>query len=211
MTNDTEEQEEDIPAGKIPSVVTRLAMTGNRVRTFPPPMAKVAVMVAEEPTCSFYRYLYNTVGEPWLWYERRQWSDEKLLDWLTDPSVTLYVLYHAGVPAGFAEIKQSKRYKGIPKDFAGKRIALLAYFGLLPDFIGRGLGTFFLSHVVRTVWADDLDGMVVDTCNWDHPKAFITYQRAGFEPVAQQRVLVDDPRLDGTLPPHAGPHIPPTP
>ncbi len=204
--NDTDD--DIVPPGKIRSTITRLAMTSYQARAVPPPLGKAAVLVAEKPTCSFYRYLYNTVGEPWLWYERRQWSDEKLKNWLNDPDVTLYVLYLAGVPAGFAEIRRNKKFAGIPKDMSGKQIALLAYFGLLPEFIGRGLGTFFLTHVVKSQWADVLDGMVVDTCDWDHPKAFITYQKAGFEPVAQQRVLVDDPRLNGTLPRHAGPQIP---
>lgn len=204
----SEPDDDIIPQGKLRSTITRLAMTHCRTRSFPPPLRKAAVLIAEEPICSFYRYLYNSVGEPWLWYERRRWSDEKLTGWLSDPDVTIHVLYVAGVPAGFAEFRRINRFRGTPATLKGGHVAQLAYFGLIPDFIGRGLGTFFLSHVVRTQWMDALDGMVVDTCDWDHPKAFVTYQKAGFEPVAQQRVVVDDPRMDGTLPQSAGPQIP---
>ena len=208
MNTESDNEDDPPPKGKVRSTITRLAMLECRTRLFPPPLAKTAVLVAEEPHCSFYRYLYDTVGERWLWYERRKWSDEKLTAWLSRDQVTLYVLYVAGVPAGFAEVCDHAKFKGIPRTLKGKRVCQLAYFGLDPHFIGRGLGTFFLSHVVRTQWLEKLDGMVVDTCDWDHPKAFITYQKAGFEPVAQQKVLVDDPRLDGTLPKSAGPQIP---
>ena len=32
----------------------------------PPPPAKLALIQAEHCTVSFYRYLYETVGTPWL-------------------------------------------------------------------------------------------------------------------------------------------------
>ena len=35
-------------------------------------------MRAEDCTVSFYRYLYETVGTPWLWYERRLLDDAAL-------------------------------------------------------------------------------------------------------------------------------------
>src|SRR5438309_1953425 len=48
-------------------VITYLEMLvrpeGRRV---PAPLDKLALMRAENSTASFYRYLYNTVGEPWL-------------------------------------------------------------------------------------------------------------------------------------------------
>ena len=48
-------------------VITYLEMlerpTGKRV---PAPLEKLALMRAEDCTVSFYRYLYDTVGRPWL-------------------------------------------------------------------------------------------------------------------------------------------------
>ena len=48
----------------------------------------VILLRAHQPTLSFYRYLYNTVGQDWLWYERRQMSDEALTDIIHDENVT---------------------------------------------------------------------------------------------------------------------------
>ena len=35
----------------------------------PLPAGKLALMLAENCTVSFYRYIYDTVGEPWLWFD----------------------------------------------------------------------------------------------------------------------------------------------
>ena len=35
------------------------------------------IMRVVMPTISFYRFLYNTVGEMWEWVDRRKLSDEE--------------------------------------------------------------------------------------------------------------------------------------
>ena len=53
-------------------VITYLEMLARPAgRRAPAPLEKLAVMRAEGCTVSFYRYLYDTVGAPWLWFERR--------------------------------------------------------------------------------------------------------------------------------------------
>jgi hypothetical protein len=82
-----------VPRGKLKMTVTYLEMLK------PPPRRqlvhrgeRLALMRAEQPTVSFYRYLYNTVGGPWLWYERRLLEDEALKQIITDPEVEIDVL-----------------------------------------------------------------------------------------------------------------------
>ena len=62
---------------------------------------KLALMRAEDCTVSFYRYLYETVGTPWLWYERRLLRDAALATQITKPTTEIFVLYVGGVPAGY--------------------------------------------------------------------------------------------------------------
>src|SRR5262245_41737996 len=83
-------------------VVTYLEMLKPPTRpTVPAPVVgKIALFRAERPTISYYRYLYNTVGEPWLWWERRRLSNDELARIIHDPLVEIYVLYVDGVPAG---------------------------------------------------------------------------------------------------------------
>ena len=60
-----------------------------------PPTLNHPIMLTRimEPTIGFYRYLYNAVGEPWLWYERRIMEDEKLLPIIHDDRIEIYCLF----------------------------------------------------------------------------------------------------------------------
>jgi len=182
---------EPVPEGKLEMVITYLEMRERPTRVPVPHRGeKLALMRAERPTVSWYRYLYNTVGEPWLWYERRRVDDEQLRTIIRHPAVHVYVLYVAGVPAGFVELDHRIDHE-----------VEIAYFGLIPEFIGRGFGAYFLDWAVDESWRHGPGRVWVHTCNFDHPKAVAFYQRAGFVPYDQEKKLIDDPRLDGTLPP----------
>lgn len=153
-----------------------------------------------EPTPSFYRYLYNTVGEPWLWYERRGTDDEALRAIICDKNIAVVVLYYGGVPAGFGEI-DARTIGSKPRD-----ATLLAYFGLVPEFIGKGMGRFFLNATVQLAWTQfPADLLVVRTCTMDHPAALPLYQKCGFVATRRQSTRILDPRKAGLLPQDAGP------
>ncbi len=154
---------------------------------------RLLLMRAEKPPVAFYRFLYNAVGEPWLWYERRIMRDEELEQIIHDEQVEIYVLHYGGVPAGYAELN-CRNIKNIE----------LSYFGLMPDFIGLGLGRYFLDAVIDIAWTRQPRRIWLHTCTLDHPAALPLYQKAGFIPFAQKTRLVPDPRKMGFLPPEAG-------
>ena len=171
-------------------VITYLEMlerpAGRRV---PAPLDRLAVMRVENCTVSFYRYLYNTVGEPWLWFERRLIDDAALATQIHKPTIEIFVLYVRGVPAGFFEL-----------DTAAPRDTKLCYFGLIPDFIGRRLGPYLLQTAIDQAWSRPLDRFWLHTSTFDHPKALSVYQQAGFVVYARRPVLFEDPRERGILP-----------
>ena len=174
---------------KLADTVTYLEMLAKPVRhPSPVPAAKLALMRAERCTVSFYRYLYDVVGEPWLWYERRIWSDARLAELLARPDVEVYVLYAWGVPAGYFELVRAATDTE------------LAYFGLVPDFIGRGFGAWFLNAAIDTAWLGGSRRVWVHTCTFDHPRALGLYQRCGFKVYERRPVTFDDPRVTGVLP-----------
>jgi GNAT superfamily N-acetyltransferase len=179
-------------------VVTFLEMTEPPQRpAVPAPPGKLALLRAEDPPVAYYRFLYDTVGEPWFWIDRRLLDDEALGAIIGDPQVEIYVLYEAGVPAGFVELDRR----------AAPDVAI-AYFGLLPGFIGRRFGPYLLDWAIRKAWSYQPRRLTVDTCTLDHPKALILYQRAGFVPYKQVAKTIDDPRLTGLIPPHREPRRP---
>src|ERR1700749_3148428 len=165
-------------------VITYLEMlerpAGKRV---PAPLDKLALMRAEDCTVSFYRYMYDTVGRPWLWFERRLVEGSALAALFAKPTIEIFVLYVRGIPAGFFEL-----------DTAAPRETKLCYFGLIPDFIGRRLGPYMLQAAIDQAWSRPRDLFWLHTSTFDHPKALATYQRAGFVVYARRRVSFNDPR-----------------
>ena len=82
----------------------------------------------------------------------------------------VFVLHVRGVPAGYVEL--DRRIEDEVE---------IAYFGLVPDFIGRGLGPALLGWALERAWSCGPRRVWLHTCSLDHPKALAVYRRAGFE------------------------------
>ena len=177
------------PDGKIETIVTHLEMTEPPARALaPPPRDGLEVVRAVHPTVSFYRYLYDTVGEPWLWGDRRKLADAAIAAIVQDPAVEVHVLHLLGVPAGYAELDRR-----IPGEIE------LAYLGVLPDFIGQKLGPYLLDWAIGAAWSHRPRRFWVHTCTLDHPRALAMYERAGFRVFHREVEVSDDPRALGLI------------
>ena len=177
--------EESIPEGKLKMVITYLEMT--QLPRYPHQSSRaehLSIIRSHRPTVSFYRYLYNTVGEQWLWYERRQMPDDDLSEIIHHEKNPIYVLYVNGTPAGYSELDSR-----IDDEIE------IAYFGLIPEFIGRGLGSYFLRWTVEKAWTENPQRVWVHTCNFDSPQAIATYQRGGFVAYRQEQKIIDKPTM----------------
>jgi GNAT superfamily N-acetyltransferase len=171
----------------IKSVITYLEMTDRPTSPTPArPAQKIALLRAENPTVSYYRYLYDTVGQDYFWWERRKMSDSDISDVISDNNVEIYTLFVAGVPAGYGEL-----------DRRNEPDIELAYFGLFPEFIGKGLGGYFLRWMIDQAWSYDPKRLFVHTCTEDHPAAIHNYQRHGFTPYDQVVEEIQDPATTG--------------
>lgn len=172
---------DDRPERSVPITITYLEMDHPPTRPAPPaPATQHAIMRAERPTVHFYRYLYNTVGAQWTWSERRYMRDDDLVSIVQDNNVEIMVLYVRGVPAGYAELD----FRKMPD------AADLAYFGLMPDFIGMRLGPWFLHWALGELWSRGPEKVTINTCTADHPAALPMYQRHGFTPVRREDAML---------------------
>src|SRR5947209_617190 len=113
--------------------VSYLEMLAPIRRTVAAPRAGLTVVEAKTPTVAFYRFLYQTVGEEYHWRSRGRRTDEDLAALIQNPLNEVYVLYVEGTPAGFAELDRRQ-----PAEIE------LIQFGLVPEFVGQGLGKWFL-------------------------------------------------------------------
>ena len=120
---------------------------------------------------ALYRDLYRAVGGDWQWRDRDAWTDERLARHLGDPDVHVFVLRRAGELAGYFELVRHEDGD-----------VEIAYFGLVPRFIGQGLGAHLLSEAVDTAWQLDATSVWLHTCTLDHPAALANYRARGFEP-----------------------------
>ena len=69
----------DMAPAELEVLTTFLEMTAPPTRpSVARPVGQYAVMRLEHPSVPFYRYLYNLVGERWLWADRRRMSDAEL-------------------------------------------------------------------------------------------------------------------------------------
>ena len=155
----------------------------------PPARTKYALMLAETPTVAFYRFLYNGVGGDWRWWYRRQMSDTELAGILEDERVEVFVLYVDGAPAGYFEL-----------DRRDEPTIDLAYFGLMPHCVGRGLGRYLLYASIEQAWSYEPERLTVNTNTMDHPRALPLYQKMGFVPYRQEEQEILDPVLTGVIP-----------
>lgn len=149
-----------------------------------PPREDLLLLRSQQPSCAFYRFLYTQVGSDLMWVDRNFLADEALRAEILDPAVSLQVLYVAGTPAGYYELYAE-----------ADGSVRLAYFGLMPDFRGMGLGGWLLEQAIHEAWRHRPSRVWLHTCELDSPAALPTYQRAGFEitheELVQQRVPED--------------------
>ncbi|MEZ5834088.1 MAG: GNAT family acetyltransferase [Dongiaceae bacterium] len=189
----------DMGPSELDVVTTYLEMTERPTRpTVPCPPGQYAVLRLEHPSAHFYRYLYDLVGERWMWADRRKLNDAALVADITAPGVEIFVLYAGGEPAGYVEL-----------DRRPKPDIRIVYFGLAPSFIGRGLGRYLLNWAIDQAWTYGPERLLVNTWSFDHPRAFANYQRAGFRPYKQTRGKLLDPRLEGLIPADVQPRLAP--
>lgn len=168
--------------GKIhTTTVTFLEMTSAPGKRIPSPARTLALMRAVSPPLHFYRYLYDVVGRDYLWVSRKRLSDADLHGIICNEQVEIYVLYVDGVPAGFAEL-----------DFRTAGEAELSYMGLVPGFVGMGLGQYLLAQATAIAWAHPIKRFKVQTCTLDHARALGLYQRMGFVPYAQTQAEIEE-------------------
>src|SRR5215472_14389853 len=140
------------------------------------PLVEARVERADIPSPELSRFLYTAVGGDWYWTDRLEWDYARWLTYLDRPAVETLVLYVSGTPAGYVEL-----------EVQADDDVEIAYFGLLPRFIGRGLGGYLLSVGVERAWSQGARRVWVHTCSLDGPNALANYTSRGFR-VYDQRV-----------------------
>ncbi len=89
--------------------------------------------------------------------------------YLNRPDIETWVAYVSGSRAGYFELERQSEGN-----------VELAYFGLLPGFVGQGVGGELLTTAIARAWDMGAARVWVHTCDLDHPQALPNYQARGF-------------------------------
>lgn len=143
---------------------------------------------AIDPPVWYFLSLYDAVGRDYEWQDRFKQAEtdpKALQDFVRHEDVVIWTALKHGWPHGFFTL-----------DWREAGICDLAYFGLVPQAVGGGLGPLLLQTAIAIGWErDGVEKMTINTCTLDHPAALMLYQKMGFAPVRteeRRHVLVYD-------------------
>jgi GNAT superfamily N-acetyltransferase len=134
-----------------------------------PPDFEVAMVAPPNPELN--RRCYRDVGSQWKWTDRLTWTEDEWRHYVHRDAVRTWVGQLHGQAVGYFELESQD----------GGNIEIV-YFGLLPEFIGQGLGGPLLSAAIQHAW--DTPGtrrVWVHTCTFDHVHALDNYRKRGFD------------------------------
>ncbi len=144
------------------------------------PEIEVRQVVTTSPELN--RFFYITVGKDWYWTERLRWSEEQWLEYANRPELETWVGYVSGQQAGYFELEMQP----------GANVEI-AYLGLLPEFIGKGIGRQLLTAAIERAWQMGAKRVWVHTNTRDHPNALGNYQARGFRIFKEEEKYIDLP------------------
>jgi GNAT superfamily N-acetyltransferase len=164
-------------------VITSLEMKSpDELRGARPPPAPIALDEVRPDEAALCRDTWTRIGAPHGWWRRAKWSDEEWLARLAPPEVHGWLARIGGEVAGYLELETE-----------ADGVVGITFFGLVPEFVGKGFGGAFLTDATRLAWSlDTPDGKPVrrvwlQTSSVDHPNALPNYEARGFRIFRRER------------------------
>ncbi|MEM8921927.1 MAG: GNAT family N-acetyltransferase [Actinomycetota bacterium] len=126
--------------------------------------------LVDPPDPELNRRYYAEVGADYKWTDRADWDSAAWHRLAYAEGYRTWIATVDGEAIGYVELDGSQ-----PTDVE------IAYFGLLPSAVGRGLGRRFLDAAIDAAWdTPDVERVWLHTCTDDHPRALPNYLAAGF-------------------------------
>ena len=122
------------------------------------------------PYGALNRFFYQTVGAAWRWTDRLPWTERDWQAYAERPGLETWIGYVQATPAGYFELARQERSQ-----------VEIAMFGLLPPFVGRGVGGALLTAAIRRAWEEGTQRVWLHTDSSDHPHALANYQARGMQ------------------------------
>ena len=92
-----------------------------------------------KPDFQLNKFFYKQVGKKHRWIDRLSWSDGKWMNYISNKNLETYIISESKELAGFFELLYNPELKETE----------ISYFGLLEEYIGKGIGGYALSVAIK--------------------------------------------------------------
>ena len=135
-----------------------------------------------KPDFQLNKFFYKQVGKKHRWIDRLIWSDEKWMTYISNRNLETYVISKYEELVGFFELLYNPELKETE----------ISYFGLLEEYIGKGIGGFALSSAIRKAFEKNINRVWLHTCTLDHPNALKNYIARGMTVFKKENIKILD-------------------
>ena len=147
------------------------------------PTKKIKFLVKKiNPDFQLNKFFYKQVGKKHRWLDRLNWSDEKWINYISNKNLDTYIISDSENLVGFFELLNNPHLSETE----------ITYFGLLEEYIGRGIGGYALSVAIRKSFEKDIKRVWLHTCTLDHPNALKNYIARGMTVFKKENINIID-------------------
>ena len=151
------------------------------LKTYPINKSRYSVKKIK-PDFQLNKFFYKQVGKKHRWIDRLSWSDEKWVNYISNQNLETYVISEKNDLAGFFELLYNPELKETE----------ISYFGLLEEYIGKGIGGYALSIAIKKSFEKQIKRVWLHTCTLDHPNALKNYIARGMTVFKKENINILD-------------------
>ena len=133
-----------------------------------------------KPDFQLNKFFYKQVGKNHRWIDRLSWSDEKWMNYISNKNMETYIISDSYELVGFFELLYNPKLKETE----------ISYFGLLEEYIGKGIGGFALSVAIKKSFEKNIKRVWLHTCTLDHPNALKNYKARGMTVFKKENINI---------------------
>ena len=135
-----------------------------------------------KPDFQLNKFFYKQVGKKHRWIDRLSWSDGKWINYISNKNLETYIISESDELAGFFELLYNPELKETE----------ISYFGLLEEYIGKGIGGYALSVAIKKSFEKNIKRVWLHTCTLDHPNALKNYIARGMTVFKKENINILD-------------------
>ena len=135
-----------------------------------------------KPDFQLNKFFYKQVGKKHRWIDRLSWTDEKWINFISNRNLETYIISESEDLIGFFELLYNPDLNETE----------ISYFGLLEEYIGKGIGGYALSEAIKKSFEKKIKRVWLHTCTLDHPNALKNYIARGMRVFRKENINILD-------------------